>query len=777
MRAPVFALVAGLVLSVGIGLNLTVFQLGSALFLRPLPVEDPDSLVRFDRVASRFRSNETPYSLVPFIAQQRSVLSAVMTHKQTTLVWGDGYRSQSAAFVSSNWFAGLGVGALQGRTLQEGVDNLSGAAPAVVISDYLWIEDFGSDPGVIGSVAMLNGRSATIVGIVASGVEGVSPGQPHVWIPIEQVSYFLPGNDWMTRMDTGPELYARLSAGVSLSAAREALRPVMANVAEQFGLRPGQWLEPLSASTRFRDPALSGNDQTFLLFFGFLTALTLLVACANLGNLVLSRNIARTHELSVRMALGANRAAVIRHLLGESIVLVALGSVGGLFLSRVALDAFLATTPIALPTAMQLDWRTGIASLTAGLLTVAVVGLLPALRLSRASLDTFLKSGSYGATRGSSHTRMSRVMLGLQVTCSCVLLVVGGLTVREMRRTTFQDRETFESVAVMEARLDQFGLRSEAAREYWRTMQAALSGAPVVDRVALLESSPFGQTSDQTSYEDAPGLGVVSNRVDSSYFDLFRIPVLAGRTFRDDDAPRSTVIISRRLAERMYGSADAVGKPFPKNQPTASIVAVVADAEMMSSRERGWAQVYWPPRVEEFDDYSMVVRAKGDVAAVLSVLKTVAQSVDSNIVPRLYLIRDDYAQKVRVDQTLDLTLIAMGLVALTIAALGILGVVAHSVALRQREIEIRLAVGATGRAILILVLADSLKPVVAGLLAGLGVSVAVRQILNGAFGLKGLDLQIVSGVVVVLLGASLLVGLVPAVRSLRMSAVAVLRDH
>jgi predicted permease len=776
-RTPVFTLASILMLAVGIGLNLTVFQVGNTFFLQPLPLKALDSLVRFDRKSPRFQRNTIPYEAIRFISTHQTVLSDVMMKSKTTVRWSDDVQAQPVAFVSSNWFSGLGYGAIQGRALSEGIDDLPGAPPAIVISEWFWKQKLGGVPGVVGSMTKLNDRTATIVGIVPGNVEEFSPTAARIWLPIEQISYFIPGSDFRTRWDTGPEMYARLKAGVSPAFARDTLRPVMADLASQRAdaIQSGEWLEPFSGRVRFEDPARSRGDQMRLLSFSLLAGLTLLVACANLGNLVLSRNLARMQEIRIRMALGASRSKVLRHLLAESVALAGLGCVGGLAVCSVAQRLFFLSIEVPFLPGLTMDWRMAAATLIIGLFTMATIGLMPAWRLSRKDEGAFAKSSLYVSTNRFSQTRMRNVLVGLQVMLSCVLLVVGGGLTREMRRAAASPRIAFETVAVMEVALDQFGIRNDAARAYWRGVEHVLAMSPEVERTSLVEFAPFGQTSEQGTYKkDAPGLSVIFNRVDASYFALFGIPVLAGRTFESNDDTQA-VIISKRLAEKMYGGIDAVGKPFPKGNPNARVIGVVADAQTTGPKDNTSAQQYRPLSEDGFGNYRLVVRAKHDPRSLLPVFKTAARAGGSGVTPSIHLLRDDYERANRANRTVDLTIVAMALIALAIASLGIFGVVSYSVALRQKEFGIRLAIGANRRSIVALVLGNLLRPVLSGILLGIGVSVLARLVLGSIAITKTSEPLVLVGVVVIMLMVTGLATLLPTLRALRANAIDILR--
>jgi hypothetical protein len=328
----------------------------------------------------------------------------------------------------------------------------------------------------------------------------------------------------------------------------------------------------------------------------------------------------------------------------------------------------------------------------------------------------------------------------------------------------------------MDVALDQFGIRGDAAREYWWSVAQVLSTSPEVARVSIVQSVPFSQTSEQGTYKkDAPGLSVVSNSVDANYFALFGIPLLAGRAFQSDDDPQGTVIISKRLAERMYGGIDAIGKRFPKSDPFATIVGVVDDAQTTGPRDNSSAQRYRPLRADGFGGYRLVVRAKHDPRVLLPILKNAAQAGAANVAPAIHLLRDDYERTDRANRTFDLTIVSMAFIALVIASFGIFGVVSYSVALRQKEFGIRLAVGANRRAIVALVLANLLRPVVPAILLGVGISVLARMVLGSFAFMRTSDPLVLLGVVALMLVIAGLAALLPTLRALRADAIDILR--
>ena len=319
-QSPMFTLSAVFILGLGVGLNLMFFQIYNALYLKPLPVRDLDSLVRLELLQPDSRPRELTYPAAQLVRQYNEVFSAVLTEGGGRTSWEDNAADRvSTSFVSANWFQELGSGAVQGRVFRKDIDERPNAAPVIAIAYRFWETRFNKDPDIVGKTVRINSRPAVVVGVIPSDFSGLDhgPSRTQIWIPINQTDYFA-ADGYGIVLNT----YARLRTGVTLSQVREEMRAVVGSLAIQFpnDFKKDERLEPFPGSAGFQNPAQQADRIQFMLVIDG-TVLVLIVLCANLSNLVLSRAVGRVRELSVRVALGASRSRIIRHLLAESVLL------------------------------------------------------------------------------------------------------------------------------------------------------------------------------------------------------------------------------------------------------------------------------------------------------------------------------------------------------------------------------------------------------------------------------------------------------------------------
>ena len=782
-RNPLFALAAILILGFGIGLNLTVFQLLNVTALRPLPIADADTLVRFDRITKAFSSNGVPYPATQFIRRNNSVLAAVLTSHSTDAVWEDEPTDRlRASYVSANWFAELGFRAHLGRLFVEAVDEQADAAPAVVLSYEFWKTRLLGAP-VVGRSVRINDRPATIIGVAPAHVPGLQLEDAQIWLLIHQIDRFNEGIAFTDAWGShNTQLYGRLRPGVSAPAAREGLRATSRALA---GLRPKEFapdevLQPYSAREGFRNPREQRELQTLALLAGGLTMVVLVVACANLSNVVLSRAIGRLRELSVRAALGATRGRLLRQLLVESALVSALGALGGLALSHWGIRATAAY--VSLPTYLDLtaDWRMVLAtSIAAGLVTIAV-GLVPAWLVIRRDLITAMKDGGHQASHGLARAPVRLLLVGSQVAGCAVLLIVAGLMAHGVQRLLTRDRGfEFDRVAVLDASPGRYGVRGDAARVYWEEVQRAIRTAHAdVEDLALASQAPLGRGTATSKYNDAPALVVTSLNVSPSFFTLLGIPIVAGRSFEAHDRADLAVIISRRLAVQMYGTPEVVGKGFPRSAPSRTIVGVAADAPLLEVTATHVAEQYAPVDESRYGDVLLLARTKGNPGRLLTPMRAAARAADRRVLPKTWLPSTAFEERVRERRVARLVAMLVGGLALSLACFGIVGLVSCGVAVRTKEIGIRRALGAERRAISALLLRQLLLPVALGLLVGTMAGMAVGRVLEGApYHLPAIDVVTIAGALTILVVTAALAVLGPVFRALGTDPVQALRHE
>jgi predicted permease len=733
---PGYALTAGLILSLGIGLNLALFQMVNVLMLRTPPYKEPQTLARFYRMAKDSTSSSVPHRMAQFVRDNNRALSAVLTRRGGELAWGNDAADQvSVAFVSANWFAELGYGAARGRVFSEGTDERPDAAPVAVLGYRFWQTRMGGDAEIVGKTIRLNNRPVTVIGVAAANFPDVTvDSNVQAWLLARQTGHFLPGSDFEASWDSHTDLYGRFQPGMSAAAAKESLRATMAELARQQPdhVAADTWLEPYLAKDRFQNPSDRQEMWGMTLFAGGLTLLVLMVACGNLGNLVLSRATARVRELSVRVALGASRGRILRQLLMESLLLACLGSLGGLALG--VSGAKLIATLTGLPPFLDFtpDARTLAAALAAGLVSAIAAGLAPAWRVSRHDLAAAMKDGGQQSSGSLERARLRKFLLATQVAGSCLLLAIAGLMARSVQRILTDDPGfDYEQVATLEPSLGIYGIKGEAARTWMMDVRRAVASHPESDSVAIVSMAPLGSSVNEGEFRDAPGLLISSFRVEPSFFALMKVPIVVGRNFEASDDPRTALIVSRRAAMEMYGTVNVVGRGFPKTSPERTIVGVTADARLVKIQANNVAEMYAPLDPKRFEDYLLIARARNDPARLLEPMRQAAKSADARVLAQARLMRDDLDRRLNPPRTAAALMAGTGFLALALACIGIYGVVSLGAASRTKEIGIRMALGAPRAGIVGLVMRQQAFPLVLGMLAGLAAAAAAGMLMRG----------------------------------------------
>lgn len=758
-RSPSFTITAVAVLALGIGLNLALFQILNGAFVAPLKLRDPDTLVRLFQNSKFGFSSGVNYNVAQFIKKESAVFSGVVLEQYASMGWQDTLEQVDIRLVSANYFDEFGAQALHGRVFHEGDDTHG----TIVISESFWRTHLGASSEAVGSQVRLNGRIVTIAGITTFyGARNTAA----IWAPLEHIEYLYPGSplktDWHGR---NVDAYARLKPGASIAAAKDALR---APIAELGRVRPEledePWIDLSSGSNQFRR---ARDDKETFVVISLLVGIAVLVfsiACANLASLMVSHLSARAPEFRMRANLGAGRARVLRQLVTESSLLVAAGLVCGWFVGYAA--ATLIVTQTAAPFEVRLtpDWRLAAGAAGIGWLATMIVGLIPALR----------------TTRQERRNRMQRVLIGIQVTGSCILLLVAGMATRK-----FQDVATadlgfqFENVAVMEVSLDRYGMTPDASASYWASIRDSAASDPKLRGVALATTVPLGRSLNEASFDrDAPGLKVIGMTVDAPFFELFQIPLLSGRSFQPGDTRDNAVIISRRLAQEMYGTLDVAGKAFPKSGegPRATIVGVAADAKLIKITATNMAESYSPMTPASMKDALLMARVDNNQ---LDALRAAANRVNPSITPTVRWMREGFESRMLAPRLMSLGATAIGMLALTLTCIGIFGLVAYTVSLRTKEIGIRMALGARAKSVLWLIVQGLTWPVALGASIGaIVVTIGLSKVLQGEpFFVDASDPLAITGALAVLVVAALAASLSPAARALRIDPSSALREQ
>jgi predicted permease len=767
-KSPGFTITAVAVLSIGIGLNLTFFQLLNVTFFKPLPVRDAASLVQITLPAGV----PLNYAAMDLIRANNNVFSAVLKDMRITapehqVTWEEDPLPIGTFFVSANWFDELGVKPLRGRLLRESTDAGVAADPVAVVSEHYWETYLERSPAVVGANVRLSGKAVTIVGVVPRGqghLGAFGTSGPGIWLPVEQIPYLFPEIGLSTALAEGGawgNLYGRLRPGVSLAAATEGLRPVL----NELGRQQPSYARVKSAalysgSTRFRTPRTTTRILGSVAIAGSFTMLILLISCANLANLVLSRTISRLQELSVRVSLGASRARVLRHLLTETALVAVLASGVGLFMAYGGMRiALVVTGDTNTAIDLSLDWRTLAVAFAGTIFMTAFVGLLPAWTIGKRDLALAMRDGGEQASYSLSRVRQRQLLLAAQVAGSCLLLVVAGLMLRTLQKKMTPPGFDAENVLAAERP----GVEGDTAQLYWKNLRDHIAQQPGIESVALSRVRPGDGNISRVGFADFPDLKISLARVSPEFFQVMRVPFLTGRPYDPSDVEGQAIVLSKSLALRVFGTVDVVGRPFPNN---GHVTGVVSDVRLRRSEEAEQLVAYAP--LGRFDRAVVLarVRTSADAGKLVYTLPASLRLLDARI-PSIYLLERTLNDKIEEAQITSTLLSSLGALALAVACMGIFGVISYNVALRRKEIGIRLALGALDRSIVVLMLRQLIWPVSLAIIAGLigGVAVGIAFASEGDF--SPVEAPVVAAALIVLLAAIGFACIVPTLRALR----------
>ena len=808
-RSPAFTVAAVLTLALGIGANTAIFSAVNAIMLRRLPVERPEELIS---VATIYPNGVEPvfsYSAYRRFAADGAPLVAAIaasTARRDAITVDGPPEPVDLKWVSGNYFTMLGVPVQHGRALLASDDRVPPGQRVAVLSDAYWTRRFGRDPGVVGRSFRLKGAVFTIVGVASPAFSGESPGEASdLWIPLT-AQPGAPSWLWSGHSTTWLRILARRRAGVSTEQARGALEVVYRRIRDDIaaGTDSADFraavlqsrlsvLEASRGASRLRDN-LSGP----LLVLMAIAGLVLVVACANVANLLLARAAARRREAALCLALGAGRLRLVRQNLAEALLLAASGGLGGFLLAAWATSGLEALVSGAFPISLDVspDARVfAFAGLTASA-TALLFGLLPALRAARVDVLGSLKAGG-GQGRGAARVPLGRFLVVAQIAVSLVLLVAAGLFVRSLMELEDID-PGFDPDHVLLFRLAQPAaegpMPAAARRSVYRQLIEHAAAVPGVSGASASFSGMFSrETWGNVIAIDGytPPAGVVprtfANAVTADYFEVVGIAVLRGRAFTDDDretTPR-VAVVNETFAAQFFGGSPAVGRrvglcsaePCRAPKEMMTIVGVAEDAKYTDLREAKRPMLYVPFSQVDQRLGELQVRTAGDPAAVARGLYRQVSALD----PRLAVVamteaRDQVSASLVAERLVARLSATFGVLALTLAVVGLYGLVAYVAAQRTGEIGIRTALGATPRDVRRLVLRDTLTLLAIGLSVGVPAAIAVGRLLGSRlYEVAPSDPLALSVALIALSAAATLAGYLPARRAARVDPSVVLR--
>jgi putative ABC transport system permease protein len=792
LKAPAFTLVAVLTLALGIGANTAIFSVVNALLLQPLPLPDSDRLFAGSARDAQGRPAWFSYADFEDLRGTATLLEgySAFVGQSVNLTGRDEPQRVRGGFVSDNFFELVGVQPAMGRGFVPGKDDVEGAENVCVVQHETWRGVFGADAGLLGSSIVLNNEPFTVVGILPQGFR----------FPFDEIEVWMPHHTWPALRgaaaqggltDRGAQLVGgigRLKPGVSLEEAQVEARGIMARLSQQYP----EAGERSAAFQSMKAAVVEDVEQPVLVLLGAV-AFVLLIACANVANLMLARAAARQRELATRAALGAGRRRLVWQLLTETALLWLAGGLVGLLAGWWGLQVLTSTAPDGLPGGIvaRLDAAVFAFALGVTALTAVLFGLIPALRFSAPNVTEALKEGGRGGSEGGHRTRLRAALVVGQVALTLMLLVGAGLMLRSFQRLLHVDLGfRAEGLLTMEYRLP--ANKYPQATQQWETHRRIIEQVrrvPGVRSASLVRGLPFSGNGSTASFE-LPGrppaaeeLRARLNSVDTDYFRTMGIPLLRGRVFTERDradAPR-VAVINRYMAERFWPGQEAVGQtlrlPGDGSVVEAEIVGVVGDTKHYAQDDPAISHIYGAQAQDTHIFNTIVARSEGDAMQLASAVRAAVWSVDPE--QPVWKIRTQQSlvdRAVGMQRFLAQLMGAYAALALVLAAVGIYGVVSYNVAQRTCEIGVRMALGAMPLDVLRLVLRRGLLLTGIGLALGLGGALALGRVVQSLlFDTDASDPLTLAAVALLLVLVALLASYLPARRATRVAPLVALR--
>jgi len=823
-KTPLFSAVAVLTLALGIGANAAMFSLLNQIVLRLLPVDRPEQLVIVRETGNHFGNtygaNTISWPMFEDLRDNNQVFSGMFCRFPATVTIG--YRDQPAQIpaelVSGSYFPILGVGAALGRTIAPDDDAIPDSRPVVVLSYKFWQSYFNGDRTIVGRTIYLNSQTMTVIGVAQPGFDGVELGAPaKVFVPIMMKTEMTPHSDGLKdrrRRLSWVTAYGRLKPGVSLEQAQLSLQPLMHSILEVEVQQPEFTRSATAADRqvflRNRIELLPGSEnglreymRTPLWLLVALTGVVLLLACANLANLLLARAITREREFAVRLAIGAGKARLVRQLLVESLLLAGGGAMLGLALAfladRILLRIYLPADAAAefvvspIPDGRVLAFVMGVM-----LLTSVVFGLLPAVRGSRAEIALSLKDRSSAVSAGSISLR--RMLVGIQVALSLLLLFGAGLFVRTLRNLESLG-PGFPTDHLLTFRIDPSlnGYSDEETKSFYERLNVNLQTMPGVASVGfsampILKGYAWQNAIVGKDFEGMPIEGQpVLNHVGPDYFATLGIPILAGRAFTSQDVGPSNwrhdtyAVINESFARQYFPGRNPIGQRFglvnemvPVSPQDIEVIGVIPDRKYRDLRETPPAQAYFPYFQDaHFRFMNIYLRTQADPRQIENEVRERMRQFDPHVpLVGLQTMNEQIGFSLRTERLLASLSAVFGGLATLLAAIGLYGVMAYTVTRRTREFGLRVALGALQRDVVWLVMRDVLILIAAGLAVGVPLAFALSTLVRSQlFGLGPHDpLTFVSSTLALALIACL-AGFIPALRASRIDPLQSLRNE
>jgi predicted permease len=839
-RSPGFTAVAVLTLALGIGANTAIFSVVDAVLLRKLPVTEPDQLVLFRSVGgerfdigahngsiTRDASGRTvkssfPYQTYARFREQQSVLADVFAFGTLSLnvnAFGQADVASGQA-VSGNYYAALGVPAIMGRTLTDGDDNAA-APPVAVITHRYWHSRFGGDPALVGKQISLNNVAFTIIGVTPAGFNGTMNvgSSPDVTIPVAWESQVMTGRSRMKNNMWWLRLMGRLKPGASVEQAQSQLAHVFQqSILEHRAARISQAradggatlasLDPNAPPQLAALPGSQGETNTRLAYrlplytLSIVVGLVLLIACANVANLLLARAASRQREIGVRLALGAGRGRLIRQLLTESLLLATLGGAFGLLLAFWFKDGLLAVTDWggqqmgALE--IRLDLRVLVFTMALSWAAGILFGLAPAWRATKVDLAPALKS-SFRGSSSSARSLFTKALIVAQVAISLSLMIGAGLFLRTLINLHRVDPGfNTSNLLLFSVEPGLSGYREESLANLYRQMSERIEAVPGVQSVTFSANPLLARSATEFAFhlpgsnaaaeDEVRPAGIVHvHQVRENFLGAMEIPLMGGRAFteRDDARAPKVAVVNQSFAERFFPGQSPIGQRFgfePAEAGAIEIVGIARDAKYTSQRDDIPPTIYlpWGQELSALGSATFEVRTSGEPSPYVTVIRQAVREVDGNLPLKGVKTQDEQADETLAMERLFAKLFSLfGLLAQTLAAVGLYGVLAWSVTQRRHEIGVRVALGASRSHVMRMILRQGLTLTLLGAVLGLaGAYVLAKKLPSLShmlYGVEATDPKTFGLNTVLLMLVALVACYIPARRATKVDPLVALR--
>jgi len=793
-KKPLFYGIVILTLALGIGANAAIFTVVNAVLLQPLPYPDPDRLMMvwtynprqgFDKDVATYPNFEDWRRGSKSFERMSGYFGASLT------LTGSGDPEQiRGARVTPEFFETMGVAPIHGRGFTA-ANGQAGGERVVILAHGIWTRRFGADPAIVGRQIVLSGLPYEVTGVMPAAF--AHPADAELWVPLAPVGQFEElfqsrGSFWLT-------VIGRLKPGVGQAAAQAEMDVIAARLEKQYPSNGGLGIRLVPLHVE-----LVGEVRWPLLILLGAVSFVLLIACANVANLLLTRATARHRELAIRAALGAGRSRLLRQLLTESLVVALLGGAAGLVLAAWSMDLLRSLAPAALPrlSNISIDAQVLAYAAAASLVSSVLVGIFPALHASRRDSGVHLKEGGRSGSEGVGGRRLRSALAVSELAIALMLLVGAGLLIRSFIALNNTD-PGFATTGVLTLRLQlpgaKYGEPGRVAAFYDQLIER-LAALPGVQSAAVGSSLLLSQLPSSASINiegrpplppDAPNIPVPYDSVTSEFFSTLQIPLRRGRMFTpaDSSTSQAVAIVNESFVRRFFPGEDPLGRrvtfgtPGQPDTQWQTIVGVVADTKRGGFERDPWAEIYFPMRQAPDSRVYAFLRTRGDPALLVGAARDAVWSIDRDqAVGAIRTVPQMLAQQEANRRFTTLLLGVFAAVAFVLAMIGIYGVIANSTAQRTHEIGIRMALGANRASVLRMVLAGGLRIAAAGLTIGVLGALALTQVLAGLlFGVTARDPLTFVVVASALLLVSLAACWIPARRAMRVDPVLALRGE